>query len=62
MKKVFLFFAVASMFVACNKPAEKVEEAQDSIATEIVEVADSAIAVIDSTATAAVDSVAAADN
>ena len=62
MKKVFLFFAVASMFVACNKPAEKVEEAQDSITTEIVEVADSAIAVIDSTATAAVDSVAAAVN
>ena len=36
MKKLFLFFAVASIFVACNKPAEKVEENQDSIATEVV--------------------------
>ena len=62
MKKLFLFFAVASIFVACNKPAEKTEEAQDSIVTEIVEIADSATAVIDSTASAAVDSVAATVN
>ena len=60
MKKVFLFFAVASMFVACNKPAEKVEEAQDSIATEVVEAVDSTVAVVDSAATAVVDSAATA--
>ena len=57
MKKVFLFFAVASIFVACNKPAEKVEEAQDSVATEVVAAVDSLTT--DSTVTAVVDSVAA---
>ncbi|MHB9055470.1 MAG: hypothetical protein ACYC2P_04865 [Paludibacteraceae bacterium] len=51
MKKVFLFIAVASIFVACNKPAPKAEEAQDSIATEVVAPADSAV-VADSTAVA----------
>ena len=58
MKKLFLFFAVASIFVACNKPAEKVNEDQDSIATEIVASVDSLGATVDSLAVT-VDSLAA---
>lgn len=60
MKKVFVLFAVAAMIVACNKPAQKTEEAVDSVATEVVEVIDSAAVVVDSTLNAAADSVAAA--
>ena len=60
MNKVFLFFAVASIFVACNKPAEKVEEAQDSIATEVVVPAADSLAAAADTLAAAADSLAAA--
>ncbi len=30
MKKLFVIFAVASMFVACNKPATSTEQTQDT--------------------------------
>ena len=43
MKKVFVLFAVAAMIVACNKPAEKVEENVDSVATEVVTVDTAAV-------------------
>ena len=37
MKKVFLFFAVASFFVACNKPAQTETSTQaDSLVVEEV--------------------------
>lgn len=63
MKKVFVLFAVAAMIVACNKPAQKVEDAVDSVETVVVEeVIDSAALVVDSTLNAAADSVAAAVN
>ena len=62
MKKVFLFFAVASIFVACNKPAQTTETVVDSVATEVVETIDSTAQVVDSTLNAAADSVAAAVN
>ncbi|NLO70335.1 MAG: hypothetical protein GX102_05210 [Porphyromonadaceae bacterium] len=62
MKKVFVLFAVAAMIVACNKPAEKSQEAVDSVATEIVEEIDSLALEVDSTLNAAADSVAAAVN
>ena len=63
MKKVFVLFAVAAMFVACNKPAKTADEAAvDSIATEVVETIDSTAQVVDSTLNAAADSVAAAVN
>ncbi len=51
MKKLFVLFAVAAMVVACNKPAEKVEEAVEAVETEVVETVDSAAAVVDSVAT-----------
>lgn len=55
MKKVFLFFAVAAMFVACQKPAQPATEAVDSVATQVVDsaaqVVDSAAQVVDSAAT-----------
>lgn len=58
MKKLFLLFAVAGMFVACNtKTADNSEQSVDSVATEVVvpEVdtlaVDSAAAVADSLAT-----------
>jgi hypothetical protein len=57
MKKVILYFALASMFVACNKPAQKPAEAQDSVATETVAPVDTTMQA-DSTATPA-DSTAA---
>lgn len=60
MKKVFVLFAVAAMIVACNKPAEKVEETVDSVATEVVTV-DTA-AVVDSAATVATVDTAAVVN
>lgn len=53
MKKLFVIFAVAAMFVACNKPAEKTETTTDSVATQTV---DTTAAVAD---TAAVDTAAA---
>lgn len=63
MKKVFVLFAVAAMFVACNKPAQTAtEEVVDSVATEVVETIDSTAQVVDSTLNAAADSVAAAVN
>ena len=62
MKKVFLLFAVAAMFVACNKPAQTTETVVDSVATEVVETIDSTAQVVDSTLNAAADSVAAAVN
>lgn len=36
MKKLFVIFAVAAMFVACQKPAEKPAETTDSVATQVV--------------------------
>lgn len=60
MKKVFVLFAVAAMIVACNKPAQKTENAVDSVAVEAVEAMEDAAAVVDSTAEAVADSVAAA--
>jgi hypothetical protein len=51
MKKLFVLFAVAAMVVACNKPAEKVEDAVEAVETEVVEAVDSAAAVVDSVAT-----------
>ncbi len=64
MKKVFVFFAVAAMFVACNKPAQTETEATvDSVTTEVVETVDSTLnAVADSVVSAATDSLAAAVN
>ncbi|VBB46510.1 conserved exported hypothetical protein [uncultured Paludibacter sp.] len=57
MKKLFVIFAVAAMFVACQKPAQKTEEMTDSVATQVV---DTAAQVADSVATQVVDSAAAA--
>lgn len=52
MKKLFVIFAVASMFVACNKPAEKAAETTDSVAVQV----DSVKTTVDSVATQVVDS------
>lgn len=61
MKKVFVFFAVAAMFVACNKPAQTETEATvDTVTTEVVDSTLNAVA--DSVVSAATDSLAAAVN
>lgn len=63
MKKAFVLFAVAAMFVACNKPAQtENEEAAvvDSVVTEVVE--NDTVEVLDSTLNAVADSVAAEVN
>ena len=52
MKKLFVIFAVASMFVACNKPAEKAAETTDSVAVQV----DTTTAQVDTVATQVVDS------
>lgn len=36
MKKVLFVFAAAACMVACNKPAEATEEAQDTVVVEEV--------------------------
>lgn len=62
MKKVFVFFAVAAMFVACNKPAQTETEATVDVDTVATEPVDSLKAVADSVVSAATDSLAAAVN
>ncbi len=57
MKKVFLFIAVASFFVACNKPAQNQSDSQtDSLVVE--EVVPAAADTLSSDSIAPVDSVA----
>ena len=57
MKKVFLFFAVASIFVACNKPAQTETSTQaDTLVVE--EVVPAAVDSLSADSTAQVDSVA----
>ena len=57
MKKVFLFFAVASIFVACNKPAQTETSTQaDTLVVE--EVVPAAVDSLSADSTVQVDSVA----